>query len=50
MNYFEESLKLHEKNAGKIEVNSKIKITTREEWALARVLLKGERLTPCAWG
>jgi len=26
-----------------------IKITTREEWALAMTLLKGGRLTPCAW-
>jgi malate dehydrogenase (oxaloacetate-decarboxylating) len=35
MNYFEESLKLHEKNVGKIEVTSKIKITTREDLSLA---------------
>lgn len=35
MNYFEESLKLHEKNSGKIEVTSKLKITTREDLSLA---------------
>jgi malate dehydrogenase (oxaloacetate-decarboxylating) len=35
MNYFEESLKLHEKNAGKIEVKSKVKIETREDLSLA---------------
>ncbi|WP_315108767.1 NAD(P)-dependent malic enzyme [Clostridium intestinale] len=35
MNYFEESLKLHEKNSGKIEVTSKVKITTREDLSLA---------------
>jgi len=35
MNYFEESLKLHEKNAGKIEVTSKVKINTREDLSLA---------------
>jgi len=35
MNYFEESLKLHEKNVGKIEIKSKVKITTREDLSLA---------------
>lgn len=35
MNYFEESLKLHEKYKGKIEVVSKIKVETREDLSLA---------------
>lgn len=35
MNYFEESLKLHEKYKGKIEVISKIKVETREDLSLA---------------
>ncbi len=35
MNYFEESLKLHEKTKGKIEVVSKIKVETREDLSLA---------------
>jgi len=35
MNYFDESLKLHEKYLGKIEVKSKIKIETKEDLALA---------------
>lgn len=35
MNYFEESLKLHEKCKGKIEVISKIKVETREDLSLA---------------
>lgn len=35
MNYFEESLKLHEKNAGKINITSKVKVTTREDLSLA---------------
>ncbi|HBF37932.1 MAG TPA: NAD-dependent malic enzyme [Firmicutes bacterium] len=35
MNYFEESLKLHEKMTGKIEVKSKVKIETREDLSLA---------------
>ena len=35
MNYFEESLKLHEKNIGKIEIKSKVKVTTREDLSLA---------------
>ncbi|MDD4437992.1 MAG: NAD-dependent malic enzyme [Tissierellia bacterium] len=35
MNYFEESLILHEKNQGKIEVISKIKINTSEDLSLA---------------
>lgn len=35
MDYFEESLKLHEKHVGKIEVISKIKIETNEDLALA---------------
>jgi len=34
-NYFEESLKLHEKHLGKIEVISKVKIETREDLSLA---------------
>ncbi|WP_097028412.1 NAD(P)-dependent malic enzyme [Clostridium peptidivorans] len=35
MNYFEESLKLHENNRGKMEIKSKVKITTREDLSLA---------------
>ena len=35
MNYYEESLKLHEKNKGKVEVISKIKIETRDDLSLA---------------
>lgn len=35
MNYFEESLKLHEKSKGKIEVISKIKVETRDDLSLA---------------
>jgi len=35
MNYFEESLKLHEKYSGKLEVASKIKIETKDDLALA---------------
>lgn len=35
MNYFEESLKLHEKYQGKIEIVSKIKVETREDLSLA---------------
>ncbi len=35
MNYFEESLKLHEKNKGKIEIVSKIKVETRDDLSLA---------------
>ncbi len=35
MNYFDESLKLHEKSKGKIEVVSKIKVETREDLSLA---------------
>ncbi len=35
MNYFEESLKLHEKNVGKLEVRSKVKVETREDLSLA---------------
>lgn len=35
MNYFEESLKLHEKNVGKINIKSKVKVTTREDLSLA---------------
>jgi malate dehydrogenase (oxaloacetate-decarboxylating) len=35
MNYFEESLKLHEKIAGKIEVISKIPVETRDDLSLA---------------
>ena len=35
MNYFEESLKLHEKHLGKLEIASKVKIGTKEDLALA---------------
>lgn len=35
MNYFEESLKLHEMKAGKIEVVSKVKVETRDDLSLA---------------
>jgi len=35
MNYFEESLKLHEKNVGKIEVVSKVHVETKEDLSLA---------------
>lgn len=35
MNYFEESLKLHEKLKGKISVTSKIKVETRDDLSLA---------------
>ncbi|MGB8451406.1 MAG: malic enzyme-like NAD(P)-binding protein [Anaerocolumna sp.] len=35
MNYFEESLKLHEKYMGKIELKSKVEVTTREDLSLA---------------
>jgi len=35
MNYFEESLKMHEKYSGKIEVKSKVKIETKEDLGLA---------------
>lgn len=35
MNYFEESLKLHEDNTGKIEIISKVKVATREDLSLA---------------
>jgi malate dehydrogenase (oxaloacetate-decarboxylating) len=35
MNYFEESLKLHENNTGKVEIKSKVKVTTREDLSLA---------------
>ncbi|MFL0267441.1 NAD(P)-dependent malic enzyme [Candidatus Clostridium radicumherbarum] len=35
MNYFEESLKLHEKNVGKLEVVSKVKVETRDDLSLA---------------
>ncbi len=35
MNYFEESLKLHELHHGKIEVISKVKVETREDLSLA---------------
>lgn len=35
MNYYEESLKLHEKNKGKVEVISKIKVETRDDLSLA---------------
>ncbi|MCL4378656.1 MAG: NAD-dependent malic enzyme [Actinobacteria bacterium] len=35
MNYFEESLKLHEMKTGKIEVISKVKVETKEDLSLA---------------
>ncbi|MGG7079498.1 NAD(P)-dependent malic enzyme [Clostridium sardiniense] len=35
MNYFEESLKLHEEKVGKIEVTSKVKVETRDDLSLA---------------
>lgn len=35
MNYFEESLKLHERHAGKIEIRSKVPVVTREDLSLA---------------
>lgn len=35
MNYFKESLKLHEKHKGKIEVVSKMKVESREDLSLA---------------
>lgn len=35
MNYFEESLKLHEEKVGKIEVVSKVKVETRDDLSLA---------------
>ncbi len=35
MNYYEESLKLHEKNRGKIEVISKVKLETKDDLSLA---------------
>lgn len=35
MNYFEESLKLHKKNIGKIEIKSKVEATTRDDLCLA---------------
>ncbi|GIM27684.1 malate dehydrogenase [Clostridium polyendosporum] len=35
MNYFEESLKLHERSMGKVEVISKIKVETRDDLSLA---------------
>jgi len=35
MNYFEESLKLHEEKVGKIEVISKVTVNTREDLSLA---------------
>lgn len=35
MNYFKESLKLHEENKGKISITSKIKIETRDDLSLA---------------
>lgn len=35
MNYFEESLKLHEKNIGKLEIKSKLEVATREDLSLA---------------
>jgi malate dehydrogenase (oxaloacetate-decarboxylating) len=35
MNYFEESLKLHENNIGKMEIKSKVKVETRDDLSLA---------------
>ncbi|MBU3098238.1 MULTISPECIES: NAD(P)-dependent malic enzyme [Clostridium] len=35
MNYFEESLKMHEKYTGKLEIKSKVKIETKEDLGLA---------------
>lgn len=35
MNYFEESLKLHKENTGKIKVVSKVKVETRDDLSLA---------------
>ena len=35
MNYYEESLKLHEMNIGKIEIKSKVEVKTREDLSLA---------------
>ncbi|WP_298846457.1 NAD(P)-dependent malic enzyme [Clostridium sp.] len=35
MNYFEESLKMHEKYTGKLEIRSKVKIETKEDLGLA---------------
>jgi len=35
MNYFEESLKIHEKYKGKLEIKSKVKIETKEDLGLA---------------
>ncbi|AQR96058.1 NAD(P)-dependent malic enzyme [Clostridium saccharoperbutylacetonicum] len=35
MNYFEESLKLHEEKQGKISVTSKVKVETRDDLSLA---------------
>ena len=35
MNYFEESLKLHEERQGKISITSKVKIETRDDLSLA---------------
>ncbi len=35
MNYFEESLRLHEEKVGKLEVTSKVKVRTREDLSLA---------------
>jgi malate dehydrogenase (oxaloacetate-decarboxylating) len=35
MNYFEESLELHEQNRGKLEIISKVKVETRDDLSLA---------------
>ena len=35
MNYFEESLKLHERHAGKMEIRSKVQVVTRDDLSLA---------------
>lgn len=35
MNYFEESLKMHEKYTGKLEIKSKVKVETKEDLGLA---------------
>ena len=35
MNYFEESLKLHEERTGKISITCKVKVETRDDLSLA---------------
>ena len=43
MNYFEESLKMHEKYTGKLEIRSKVKIETKEDLGLAYTDRKRDR-------